>query len=265
MFNNISLCLRLLTLFLLIILLFSCSTVKPINTKIIKQKTHNNENHKNKNKENKVKKLKNSNTDKSYNLTHIKQAEPTKENKKVDRKKMMEELKNILAKQIKERIEMEKRIRAEESSESVDQEANQEDLETLKPNMKSKPPKTKEERKAIKKAEKRLYQDLTGLVIDNTISPFGSQFYNKFYLRWDPPTIKKDYNIYIEEKTNPSFGFIIIIKVDEYIVWQKRLKPRLSEIESAVINSIKNIKAFLESYEENLKQLSQYDLRGNGL
>ncbi len=190
-------------------------------------------------------------------------AEQSKEERS---QKFMNALKKEIEKRLQERLEKQK-VQKEKVQDVEDNQelVRQEQSEEQELPEQSSAPQTHEEKEAMKKAEKKLFTEITGLVIDKTISPFGSHFYDKFYMNWDPPDISQDYTIYIHEKSSPSFGFILTIKVDSYNVWGKYLKPRIPEIDKSVEEALGKVKQFIMNYEQMLKQLGGNDMQGDGI
>jgi hypothetical protein len=176
-----------------------------------------------------------------------------------DRKAFMEALKE----KIKQRVQ-EKMRQKEGAQLDMPQTATSDEKLPLNPQDRN-VPQTEEEQLAMERAERKLQTDITGLVIDQTISPFGSHFYDKFYITFDPPEISQAYNIYITEQASPSFGFILRVRVDDYVIWAKNLKPRFSVIEESVIEARQRATAFLVNYEAMLRQLGGNDMKGDGI
>lgn len=177
----------------------------------------------------------------------------------------MEALKKEIEKRFQERLREKKMEIEDTSDESIDQKAGTDDVTTIKPPEHQEAPQTEEDREAMKQAELFLQNEITGLVINQTVSPFGSHFYKEFYIDWEAPQVSEQYNIYIIERTLASFGFNVYVKVDDYLVWAKRLTPRFQEIDKAVDEAQQQVKLFLENYEEIQKQLAGNDMAGNGL
>lgn len=114
--------------------------------------------------------------------------------------------------------------------------------------------------------EQSIYSEITGLIIDDTMSPFGVQFYEHFYLGWEtPPGVNVEYNIYIEEQATPQFGSIISVRVNQLLIFQQMVRPRGEDIENAARQALEIASHYLENYEAYQQQLSGEDLMGDGL
>lgn len=123
--------------------------------------------------------------------------------------------------------------------------------------------KAEEEQKAAR-AEKELMEEITGLIIEQTMTKIGYSFYEYFFLLWKPPEVEiKRYNILISEKASPHWGSWIKVDVNGTSVWSRVLRPRSEEIEEAVKQAIEATKQYLYHYEQY--QLQTEDMVGSGI
>lgn len=177
------------------------------------------------------------------------------------RNQQMEELKQAIL----ERFNQLKEEKMAELGEDVNQEAQQDDTSRLETTLETEAPKTEAERQFLVQQENQLYSEITGLIIDDTLTPFGSRFYHNFYITWQPPKVGIDYNVYLEEQFSPNWGTRLTVRVDDYFIWQQRLQPRSAVIEEAVEKAQGAVYQFLANYEEYQKQLGGSDMAGTGL
>ncbi len=106
----------------------------------------------------------------------------------------------------------------------------------------------KEERAAAG-AEEQLMQEINGLIIEETMTKIGYEFYEYFFLLWEPPQVAlKSYNILITERASPTWGSLVEIKIRENTVWSRVLRPRSEEIEEAVKQAVEATKYYLQNY-----------------
>lgn len=70
-----------------------------------------------------------------------------------------------------------------------------------------------------------LYEDVDGMVLDETRSKTGRDFYNAFYAAWAKPDGVSNYIIRISEKPGPGMGHIVFIEIDYDEVFELRLRP----------------------------------------
>ena len=141
--------------------------------------------------------------------------------------------------------------------------------EEAKQQKEAKPEKTEEVEKIATKeeiaVEEELMEEITGLIIEETMTRIGYEFYENFFILWEAPEGIKDYNIFIDERASPLWGSWIQVKIDTTIVWSKILKPRSEEIEEAAEKAVEVTKEFLSRYEEYKKELEGPDIVGNGI
>lgn len=77
-----------------------------------------------------------------------------------------------------------------------------------------------------------------GLVINDTRSKMGMDFYNIFYKNWNAPENSGNFILTILEQPTPSLGTIISIKINHEQVFQAKLQPRYEIIESLAERAI---------------------------
>ncbi len=79
-----------------------------------------------------------------------------------------------------------------------------------------------------------------GLVLDETISRPGSEFFALFYSHWQSNT-EEDINIRIQEQPGFFRGNFILVWLDEELIFRQQLPKRYDDIETLVIAAIKQI------------------------
>ncbi|SMO58452.1 CsgE family curli-type amyloid fiber assembly protein [Fodinibius sediminis] len=72
---------------------------------------------------------------------------------------------------------------------------------------------------------------INGMVLDETRSKMGIDFYNLFYRHWEPPSGASNFMITISEQPTPSRGTMITIHIDNEKVFQNRLQPKYAYTE----------------------------------
>lgn len=122
------------------------------------------------------------------------------------------------------------------------------------------------EKEAKKKAEvKSSGMEIDGLIINETKTKIGQEFYEVFYTVWEPPEGIKNYTIFISEKGAGQWGSWVLLKVNETLTYQNRLIPRSEEIGNAAKYAVELTKNFLLNYEQYQKQLEGKDMKGTGI
>lgn len=114
-------------------------------------------------------------------------------------------------------------------------------------------------------AEESLMAEITGLVIEQTMTRIGYDFYEYFYIHWTPPQLTEieDYNIYIHERASPLWGSWVWVTVNDRIIWQKVLRPRAAETEDAAKLAIKVTTNYLTNFDEYA--MGSEDVTGTGI
>jgi len=72
---------------------------------------------------------------------------------------------------------------------------------------------------------------LGGMVLDETRSKMGSNFYSIFYNHWEAPEDAKSFTITISEQPIPSRGTMVMIELDDQTIYRSRLEPRYYKTE----------------------------------
>ena len=112
---------------------------------------------------------------------------------------------------------------------------------------------------------KNLQTGLSGLLIDNTLTKMGRDFYSFFYDNWDAPDIGETYSVAIEEKPAPGRGSLIQIKVNREKVFENRISPRREVLQAYAEYAVKQVYNYLNNYKEIQKQLGEGDMQGTGI
>jgi len=107
--------------------------------------------------------------------------------------------------------------------------------------------------------------EVGGLIIDETISKMGHDFYDMFYSQWIAPDVDFNYTIYIKEKPVPGMGSIVSVSVNDDELVSQRIQPRAELIEAVAEYAHRRLQSYLLNYEDIQKQLSGQDLSGSGI
>jgi len=107
--------------------------------------------------------------------------------------------------------------------------------------------------------------ELDGLIIDETISKIGHDFYKYYQEYWHAPEGAKDYTIYIGEKLIPGMGNLIYIKIDDQKVFENRITPKDYTIEKTAQYATNRIREYLKQTLLIQQQLEEGDMSGTGI
>lgn len=95
------------------------------------------------------------------------------------------------------------------------------------------------------------YEDVDGMVLDETRSKTGRDFYNAFYAAWSNPEGATNYIIRISEKPGPGMGHIVFIEIDYDEVFELRLRPGDHRMKQAGDVAVARARDYLKERPEN--------------
>lgn len=107
--------------------------------------------------------------------------------------------------------------------------------------------------------------ELDGLLVDDTKTKSGKEFYDLFYNNWEAPSAAKNYNITISEKPFRITTTMIVISINDNVVYQTILQPRQDIIQSQTEEAIFITQDYLYNYEAIMRQLNGDDMSGSGI
>lgn len=87
------------------------------------------------------------------------------------------------------------------------------------------------------------------LVLDETRTNIGGEFFAAFNNQWQLFHIKTDYTIAISEKPLPSLGTMIIVKVNNELAYQSRLNPNNQYINLIVRDAILYVRQKMQNQQ----------------
>lgn len=111
----------------------------------------------------------------------------------------------------------------------------------------------KEEKQADAKADDQpvLYKDVDGMVLNETRSKTGQDFYSLFYESWTKPGATDNYIIRVAEKPGPGMGSIIVVEVNYEEVVEFRLRPGDQQMIKAAVFAANRVNSYLNEKSEN--------------
>lgn len=71
--------------------------------------------------------------------------------------------------------------------------------------------------------------ELTGFIVDNTISRSGHAFYRSFSERLND-TSELDFNLVVRERPSARWGILIWVEYENHTLYRRFLQPNLSDI-----------------------------------
>jgi len=118
----------------------------------------------------------------------------------------------------------------------------------------------KGERKEKKESKVDDYEGLGlgGLILDETRSKMGSNFYSVFYKHWEDPKNTQNFTITVSEQPMPSRGTMVQVEIDNQLVFRNRLEPRYYKTEQAAKQAVKVSQRRLKKMQATQNELVGY-------
>ena len=107
--------------------------------------------------------------------------------------------------------------------------------------------------------------EIDGLLVDDTKTKTGKDFYDLFYGSWEAPKEAKNFTITISEKPFRLSSTLIVVSINDTPVYQSVLQPRQDIVEGLSQDAISTTQSYLANYEEIMKQLNGDDMAGSGI
>lgn len=107
--------------------------------------------------------------------------------------------------------------------------------------------------------------EVDGLIVDETVTKSGRDFYQIFYSIWEAPPNANNYTISISEKPARGIATVLMIDINDNRIVETPLQPRYDIIESIAEQAVRICYDYLLNYEQIQEQLSGDDLSGSGI
>ena len=107
--------------------------------------------------------------------------------------------------------------------------------------------------------------EIDGLIISETLTKIGVDFYELFYQRWSSPPAASGYEVRIEELPAPGFGTLVVVKVNETTVFQRVLQPRYDQLEASADLAVSLTQRHVNDQQRLTQQLYEEDQQGTGI
>ncbi|WP_209388372.1 CsgE family curli-type amyloid fiber assembly protein [Rhodohalobacter sp. SW132] len=93
--------------------------------------------------------------------------------------------------------------------------------------------------------------ELSGIVLDETRTKAGRDFYERFYSEFDLPKKDGQITLRIEERVFPGSGSLILIEVNQNDAFTVQLRPGAEQVEQAVQQAIEIASELVDRNNEN--------------
>lgn len=107
--------------------------------------------------------------------------------------------------------------------------------------------------------------EINGLVVDETITKVGRDFYELFYQYWEAPPSSISYSVFVREQPLNGLGSKITVHVNDTEVFSQALQPRYDVVEAASRYAVRLVQNYIANYETLLQQLGNEDQQGTGV
>lgn len=77
--------------------------------------------------------------------------------------------------------------------------------------------------------------EVDGLIVDETITKIGRDFYEVFHRQWEAPPAAKNFTILIKERPTRGNGALIQVALNDELLFEQQLQPRYDVIEETAI------------------------------
>ena len=114
-------------------------------------------------------------------------------------------------------------------------------------------------------SEEASVAEINGLVVDETITKAGRDFYEVFYGQWEAPASILSYTITIKELPLPGRGSQVMIYMDDTEIFNQAVPPRYEVVEEVAAYAVDLVSHYVANYESMSQQLGNEDQQGSGI
>jgi curli production assembly/transport component CsgE len=107
--------------------------------------------------------------------------------------------------------------------------------------------------------------EIDGLIVKDTRTKHGGDFYDHFYRNWEAPPNARNFTITIKELPYRLNMTMILVKINDNEIFRSALQPRREIIISLADYALSRAEEFLINYEDIMKQLGGEDQTGTGI
>ncbi len=104
------------------------------------------------------------------------------------------------------------------------------------------------------------------MVVDQTISKIGHDFYDVFYAQWEAPAGANDFMIVIREKPSRGLGAMVSVQINDADIMEMPIQPKYDQIEASAFSAVAVAQEYLVNLQLTQSQLEEHaDQVGNGI
>lgn len=106
---------------------------------------------------------------------------------------------------------------------------------------------------------------ITGLIVDETVTKVGRDFYESFYSQWQAPASKEAYLIFVREQPQPGMGSRVSVFLNDTELFAQPLQPRYEIIEAYAEYAVRMVRQYVIDYQRMVQELESEDQLGSGI
>ena len=107
--------------------------------------------------------------------------------------------------------------------------------------------------------------EIEGLVVDQTITKVGHDFYDVFFTSWEAPANAGDFTITIREKPARGTNILISVDVNDNELLELPLQPKQEVIEETAAYAVSVASEYITDARNVSQQLETGDQNGSGI
>jgi curli production assembly/transport component CsgE len=107
--------------------------------------------------------------------------------------------------------------------------------------------------------------EIEGLVVDQTITKVGHDFYDAFFTLWEAPANAGDFTIIIREKPARGTNILISVEVNDNELLELPLQPKAEVIEETAVYAVGTAGEYIINSRNISQQLEAGDQAGSGI
>ncbi|TKG95931.1 hypothetical protein EYV94_06470 [Puteibacter caeruleilacunae] len=115
------------------------------------------------------------------------------------------------------------------------------------------------------KSDAEIEMEINELIVDETKTKAGRDFYEKFITDWSTPNKERSYTITITEKPYRASTTQLQITINDTKVFESMLQSRSAVIEALCQQAMGRCAQFIANYDAIMKMLGNEDQIGNGI
>ncbi len=111
--------------------------------------------------------------------------------------------------------------------------------------------------------------EIKGLLLDETQTHVGRQFYEYFSSLWVEPRGVSDYTVKVGERASAKWGdwVWVLVTVGPYrdrMVFRSAIKPNTTDVKERALDAVRRTLGFIEWYKKLKGNIKEEDLKGDG-